>query len=68
MKNKTSNLRATGPCEGNSPVTGKFPSQRASNGENIFHFDDVIMVTKHTDVRTVQNYSELRYTAYAAHK
>ena len=31
---KTSTLRVTGLCEGNSPVTGKFPAQRASNAEN----------------------------------
>ena len=31
---KTSKLRAIGLCEGNSPVTGKFPSHRASNAEN----------------------------------
>ena len=29
---KTSNLRVTGHCEGNSPVTGEFPAQRASKG------------------------------------
>ena len=29
-------------CEENSPVTGEFPSQRASNAE-MFLFDDVIM-------------------------
>ena len=33
---KTSKLRVTGLCEGNSPVTGEFPSQRASNAENVF--------------------------------
>ena len=33
---KTSNLRTTGLCEGKSPVTGEFPAQRASNGENVF--------------------------------
>ena len=32
---KTSKLRVTGLCEGNSPVTGEFPAQRASNAENI---------------------------------
>ena len=32
---KTPKLRVTGLCEGNSPVTGEFPSQRASNAENI---------------------------------
>ena len=31
---KTSKLRVTGLCEGNSPVTGEFLSQRASNAEN----------------------------------
>ena len=33
--NKTSKLRITGLCEGNSPVTGEFPTQRASNTENV---------------------------------
>ena len=32
---KTSKLRVTALCEGNSPVTGEFPSQRASNAENV---------------------------------
>ena len=32
---KTSKLRVTGLCEGNSSVTGEFPAQRASNAENI---------------------------------
>ena len=32
---KTSKLRVTGLCEGNSPETGEFPSQRASNAENV---------------------------------
>ena len=32
---KTSKLRVIGLCEGNSPVTGEFPAQRASNAENI---------------------------------
>ena len=41
---KTSKFRVTGLCEGNSPVTGEFPAQRASNTE-IFPFDDGIMVT-----------------------
>ena len=31
---ETSKLRVTGLCEGNSPVTGEFPTQRASNAEN----------------------------------
>ena len=32
---KTSKLCVTGICEGNSPVTGKFPAQRASDAENV---------------------------------
>ena len=32
---RTSKLRITGLCAGNSPVTGEFPSQRASNVENV---------------------------------
>ena len=31
---KTSKLCVAGLCVGNSPVTGKFPAQRASNAEN----------------------------------
>ena len=32
---KTSNLRVTGLCAGNLPVTGEFPAQKASNAENV---------------------------------
>ena len=32
---KTSKLPVTCLCEGNSPVTGEFPAQRASNAENV---------------------------------
>ena len=32
---KTSKLRVTAVYEGNSPVTGEFPAQRASNVENV---------------------------------
>ena len=32
---KTSKLRVTGLCAGNSPVTDEFPSQRTSNAENV---------------------------------
>ena len=34
-QNKTSKRRATDLCEGNSPGTGEFPAQRASNAENV---------------------------------
>ena len=33
--NKTSKLRVTSLCAGNSPVTGEFPAQMASNTENV---------------------------------
>ena len=39
---KTPKLRVTGLCAGISPVTRKFPAQRASYAENV-SFDDVIM-------------------------
>ena len=32
---KTSKLRVTGLCVGNSPVTGEFPAQMPSNAENV---------------------------------
>ena len=32
---KTSKVRVTGLCEGNSPGTGEFPTQRISNAENV---------------------------------
>ena len=32
---KTPKLCVTGLCEGNSPVTGEFPTQRASKAENV---------------------------------
>ena len=35
-KKKASKLRVTGLCAGNSPETGEFPAQMASNGENVF--------------------------------
>ena len=32
---KTSKLHVTGLCKGNSPVTGEFPAQKASNAKNV---------------------------------
>ena len=32
---KTSKLRVTGLCEGNSPVTGEYPAERACNSNNV---------------------------------
>ena len=33
---KTSKLHVIGLCEGNAPMTGEFPAQRASNAGNVF--------------------------------
>ena len=45
---KTSKLCVTGLCEGNSPGTGDFPAQMASNAENVSiwwrHHEDEVMV------------------------
>ena len=40
---KTSKLRVTGLCAGNSPITGEFPPQRPVT-RKMFPFDDVIMI------------------------
>ena len=46
---KTSKLRVTGLCTGNSPATGEFPVQKTSNAENgsiwWHHYDDNISET-----------------------
>ena len=41
---KTPKLRVTGLCAGNSPVTGEYPAEMASNAE-MFPFDDVIVLS-----------------------
>ena len=45
---KTSTLRVTGLCVGNSPGTGQYPAQMASNVENVsiwwHHHDDTILM------------------------
>ena len=47
---KTSKLRVTGLCAGNSPGTGQFPTQMASYAENV-SIDDVIMAIVGTNWR-----------------
>ena len=39
---KTSNLRVTGLCAGNSPVTGEFPAQKALK-RKCCHFDEILI-------------------------
>ena len=48
---RRSKLRVIDLCEGNSPVTGEFPAQRASNAENIsiwwrHHVQDNVQIAK----------------------
>ena len=50
---KTSKLRVTGLCAGNSPGTGEFPAQKGSNAENVsiwwrHHVGSLPTVMKHT--------------------
>ena len=59
---KTSKLRVTGICAGNSPVTGEFPAQRASNAENVS-----IWWRHHVD-GSVQNYSTSSALAWTIEK
>ena len=51
---KTSKLRVTGLCAGNSPGTGGFPAQMASNAENVSiwwrHHDVKPMLLQHSTV------------------
>ena len=48
---KTSKLRVTGLCAGNSPVSGEFPAQMASNAENVSiwwrHYDIHLMTSSY---------------------
>ena len=48
-------------CAGNSPVTGEFPAQMASNAENV-SFDDVIMT--HCHFPKVANCSKVALDCY----
>ena len=61
---KTSKLRVTGFCVWNSPETGKFPAQRASNAEN-FPFDGVIMIPLSADVLIHNSARALFLSLYA---
>ena len=54
---KTSKLRVTGLCVGNSPGTGEFPAQMASNAENVsilWRHHVLAPRTHHSPVRLVQ--------------
>ena len=58
---KTSKLRLTGLCDRNSPVTGEFPTQRASKVENVsfwWHHHGIICLWR----SLVYCYDEVWYT------
>ena len=50
-KKKTSKLRVTGLCAGNSPETGEFPAQMASNAENVsIWWRHPVQLTRYVDI------------------
>ena len=64
---KTSKLRVTGLCAGNSPETGEFPAQMASNAEN------VSIWWRHHGIATVRmlvasDSEPVRYHAICSHR
>ena len=59
---KTSKLRVTGLCVGNSPETGEFPAQMASNAENISIW------WRHHDRQVISNWTIVKLVMfYAVH-
>ena len=64
--NKTSKLRVTGLCAGNSPVTGEFPAQMVSNAENISiwwrHHVPLEWITTACYISVLQN--DIKYDIY----
>ena len=62
---KTSKLRVTGLCAGNSPATGEFPAQRARNAENVsvwWRHNDM-MTTTHSSAHPAFNNDKFRNPA-----
>ena len=62
---KTSKLCVTGLCVGNSPVTGEFPTQRASKAENVsiwwrHHAHDFPVPVKHRFINQLSMYFNKR--------
>ena len=56
---KTSKLRVTGLCAGNSPGTGEFPAQMASNAENFWwrHYEFLDAPTHKIDILVGKAYN-----------
>ena len=64
---KTSKLRVTGLCVGNSPVTGEFPAQRASYAENVSIWWRHHGLACQSDLRTheLQSYKKIHAFSHA---
>ena len=64
---KTSKLRVTGLCEGNSQLTGEFPAQKASNVENVSvwwrHHDKIPLTNSCHYHRFVCDYMPSHFTS-----
>ena len=65
---KSSNLCVPGLCAGNSPVTGEFPAQRASNTENVsiwwYHHDQWNLV-QHPDSHLLSSQDQWQDDTYS---
>ena len=63
ISKKTSKLRVTGVCEGNSPMTEDFPAQMASNAENVtIWWRHHVILTNHFGIRILmKNYIQGKF-------
>ena len=63
---KTSKLRVTGLCAGNSPMTDEFPAQRASNAENVSiwwrHHDGMMRISYYRPFVMGMHWSLVEFT------
>ena len=56
---KTSELRVTGLCSGNSPEASEFPAQRDSNAENVS-----VWWCHHEYSLSIENWTESNYLVF----
>ena len=63
---KTSKLRVTGLCNGNSPVACEFPAQRASNAENVSIWSRHHAVTPPRAVENTSRINKIFWKGYGA--
>ena len=66
-KKTSSKVRVTGFCAGNSPVTGEFPAQKASNAKNVFiWWRSMRYVTTASKITAKNHYSNFIMSAMAS--